>query len=214
MSFALERNSSGNLVYYKNVSIPFSASEDEFQTMLNSFDIFAPYGIRVSLATYDSIGSEVVAGSSSAFAYMWTVEIPRYRPPEVRAHQLVMSAAALTTTFDGVTPSIIIDHTLSKPHSIPLGGTFTLSYNGTASFYYDEVNLRNTNNINIPISVSIASLQHSLAETMNCSTILVEKPTGLDLEVTVVFIVSWAGCPGMKSMIQINSNNLNQGNEV
>lgn len=92
--------------------------------MLNQFYIFAPYNIRVTAAAYDSTGNEVSPGSLLAYAYMWVVEIPVNRPEEIKSQNLTLDASGLTTVYDGVTPTIVIDWALSRNHSIPVGGTF------------------------------------------------------------------------------------------
>lgn len=80
LNFMLERTSNGTITYFKNATIPHSATVPQFLGMLNSFDIYAPYSPSVTLVVKDNAGAVVAPGAGTAYTYTWTVEFGKSRP--------------------------------------------------------------------------------------------------------------------------------------
>lgn len=199
MVFIQERvDSTGRPIYYKRASAPYNADATQFKTLLEQFDTFGPYEISVTTVVKDASNATVASSDSTAFKWIHTVTIHKFRAPDVVALPFNYTKMTLTNPDNTITPRIYNDSALRQSHSPILNGTFSLSLAGVPIRIYDPVS--NMNTTNIPIEVDINVLRNAMATAWNCPTLQIEHPD-LDHENTVIFIVSWDGCPGTKDLI-------------
>lgn len=213
INFLLQRvdPTTKTLTYFKNITIPYDASEQDFLSMLNSFDIFAPYSPTVTRTMKNFAGSVITTGA--AYSYTWEVEFGKWRPAKDREQAPIISTSKLTAAT-GVTPTVEINLTEGRNHSTPLGGTFRLAFDGVQARFFNETNQTLTDSTDIPVNVSASSLRRSLADAWNCESISVEKPSVANSELEAVFLIQWTGCPGAKATISTIGSSLSADNTI